>query len=248
MAVISVKSSPQPERRDADEEKPAHRPVRSRRLLLALLLTTFTFAGAAALTMHRRELLAASLEVLHAMETLGPLRGTLLLCLLQSIGFVLLIPTSFLSVAAGCAFGLSRGVAAAGIGYLVGCLLPFYLSRCVLSATATRFVRRYPLASGILAAVEEQPFLLVTLLRLSPALPAPVNCYLLGLTRVHVLTYLAATAVGAAPNCVVCVYLGSLMHTVAEVLEGGTAPPWQLLVLGLCATLVFLGVLSTIAR
>ena len=231
MASISVKASPRPARRDDSEQKPARRSVRVRRLL-SLLLISAAFSTAATLAcMHRRELLTACLEVLRALETLGPWRGTLLLCLLQSIGFVLLIPTSFLSVAAGCAFGLSGGVAAAGAGYLFGCLLPFYLSRfgvlrhralycqehttlrkgsltqnsfsnatcsnananapclvrsIVLSATATRFVRRYPLASGILAAVEEQPFLLIVLLRLSPALPAPVNCYLLGLTRVSV--------------------------------------------------------------
>eukprot|EP00962_Isochrysis_galbana_P039641 scaffold14246_cov105-Isochrysis_galbana.AAC.14 len=219
-----------------------------RGLLLLLLAGNLAVAGSLAFA-HRRQLLATCLEVLRAIASLGPLRGTLVLCCLQSIGFVLLIPTSFLSVTAGCAFGLGAGLAAASAGYLCGCLLPFYLSRCVFSSMVTRWIRRYPLATGVMAAVEEQPFLLVALLRLSPAIPGPVNCYLLGLTRVRVRTYLAATAVGAAPNCAFCVYLGSLMHTFAEVLDGSApAPPWPFLVIGLVATLLALGFISRMAR
>jgi uncharacterized membrane protein YdjX (TVP38/TMEM64 family) len=217
-------------------------------VLLLLLAGGLACAGSLAFA-RRRRLLAAILEVLRAIAMLGPVRGTLLLCCLQSIGFVLLIPTSFLSIAAGCAFGLGAGLGAASASYLCGCLLPFYLSRCVLSSVVTRWIRRYPLATGVMAAVEEQPFLLVALLRLSPAIPGPVNCYLLGLTRVRLRTYLAATAVGAAPNCALCVYLGSLMHTLAEVMDGSApAPPWPFLVLGLVATLLALGLISRVAR
>ena len=34
-----------------------------------------------------------------------------------------------------------------------------------------------------MAAVEELPRAIIVLLRLSPVLPSPVNCYMLGLTR-----------------------------------------------------------------
>ena len=254
---VSMPPSPPPNAAIEVQPSPRLPPLhpRPRRFArpLRLLLVLLALAAAAAVgwlcIQHRAAILARFLTLLQAVQALGPLRGTLLLVCMQVAGFVLLIPTSILSVAAGAAFGLQIGIAAAAAGYLTGSLFPFFLSRRVLSATATRLVRSYPLASGVLAAVDEQPFLLIVLLRLSPALPAPVNCYLLGLTSVPTSTYLVATALGAAPNCVFCVYLGSLMQSIAEVLQGdGAAPPWPLIVLGLAATVGALALISSVAR
>ena len=187
------------------------------------------------LPLHRASLLAALLDLLQRAETAGALRGGLVLVALQSLGFVLLIPTSFLNVAAGTAYGFERGLAVAAAGYTIGCILPFVLSRRLLTRTVSERLRAYPLAAGVMAAVEERPRAIIVLLRLSPILPSPVNCYMLGLTRVGAPTYLAATVVGAAPNWAFTVYVGSLLKHVADAVGGG-ALPWLPLAVGVAAT------------
>ena len=213
---------------------------------LALCAAALCLVHAAAL--HRASLLAALLDLLQRAESAGALRGGLVLVALQSLGFVLLIPTSFLNVAAGTAYGFERGLAVAAVGYTVGCILPFVLSRRLLTRTVSERLRAYPLAAGVMAAVEERPRAIIVLLRLSPVLPSPVNCYMLGLTRVGAPTYLAATVVGAAPNWAFTVYVGSLLKHVADAVGGGGAPPWPLLAVGVAATAAVLAVVSRLAR
>uniref|UniRef100_A0A7S4BGL1 VTT domain-containing protein n=1 Tax=Chrysotila carterae TaxID=13221 RepID=A0A7S4BGL1_CHRCT len=147
-------------------------------------------------------------DALHHVQRLGGIRGALLLLLMQVGGFLFMVPTSPLSVAAGCAFGLKAGLPIAGGSYLVSCLAPFAISRAWLTETFSVWLRKYPIAETYMAAVEERPFLVTLLLRLSPALPSPVNCYMLGLTSIDSRVYLAATMLGAAPNCAFCVYVG----------------------------------------
>ena len=122
------------------------------------------------------------------------------------------------------------------------------LSRRLLTRTVSERLRAYPLAAGVMAAVEERPRAIIVLLRLSPVLPSPVNCYMLGLTRVGAPTYLAATVVGAAPNWAFTVYVGSLLKHVAGAVGGGGAPPWPLLAVGIAATAAVLAVVSRLAR
>lgn len=207
---------------------------------LALLSTVWKAAG--------EDILLLLISALETAQRLGPLRGGLLICAMQVVGFCLCIPTSVLSVAAGCAYGFWPGLGVAATGYAAGCLLPFFISRHVLHAYVLARVRRHRIALGLMLAVEDHPFSMVLLLRLSPVLPSPVNCYMLGLTRIGLGTYLAATLLGAAPNWVFCVYLGSMLSAVRDVIRGDRAAmPWPLLALGLVATAAVLGLASSVA-
>jgi uncharacterized membrane protein YdjX (TVP38/TMEM64 family) len=174
------------------------------------------------------------------------LKGAALLWLAQMVGYLLMIPTSMLSVAAGCAFGLPYGLVVGQLGHFFGCFPPFMASRRLIRRHVAAFASTRPLAQGIMAAVDDSPATIVMLLRLSPA-PLPLS-YLLGLTSIPATTYLWATQIGAFPYLFMSVYLGTLLSNMSDVLKGDSPMPWPFLCMGTAAGVAASAIISGAAK
>ena len=84
-----------------------------------------------------------------------------------------------------------------------------------------------------------------------PALPSPLNSYLLGFTSVPLRTYVGASAVGCLPTVAAYVYIGSLLDDLADMAAGRAQPrssaQWALLLVGLVATVGIVVYVSRVA-
>jgi uncharacterized membrane protein YdjX (TVP38/TMEM64 family) len=157
------------------------------------------------------------------------------------ISTVAAVPGSILTLAAGFAYGPIWGLALASPASVAGATSAFILGRTLLREWAARKVGSSLKAGAIDRAIEREGFKLVLLLRLSPLFPFNVLNYLLSLSKVHLRTYVVASALGMLPGTALYVYLGSLATTAAELSSAGKAG-------GGLSTLVYsVGLIATVA-
>ena len=77
------------------------------------------------------------------------------------------------------------------------------------------------LLDGLLLALRERPFSVVLSLRLNPLPPAGLTSYALGLVgTVPLSSYIAACALGTAPNVLAYVFVGALLTTLEALRRG----------------------------
>ena len=167
------------------------------------------------------------------------------------IATVAFIPGSLLTLAAGAIFGLVWGTVYVFIGATVGATAAFLVSRYVARSAIERRVAGNARFASIDRAIGSQGRKIVLLLRLSPVFPFNLLNYSLGLTRVKLLDYVAAS-VGMIPGTLLYVYYGKLAGDVAA-LASGVAPQrgneyYVVLGLGLLATVAVTTVVTRLAR
>jgi uncharacterized membrane protein YdjX (TVP38/TMEM64 family) len=180
------------------------------------------------------------------------LAGALLYGLAYVLGTLLFFPGSLLTLGAGFLYGLAAGMAVVVPASVLGALLAFLLGRTVLRGPTERLLQRHPRFQAVDAAVGEEAFRVVLLLRLSPLFPFNLLNYGLGVTRVPVGTYLLASVVGMFPGTLLYVYLGTFLTSAAELLSGQRPNAgWAgklLFAVGLVATLAAVLLVSRAAR
>lgn len=161
-------------------------------------------------------------------------------------GTLLLPPSWLFALAAGVAFGFGWGVAASMVGSTLGALLAFLAARYAFRDRVERAARRNPVFGAVEKAVERAPFRVVALLRLTPVMPSSAKSYFLGLTRVRLAPYVAASALGMLPGNALKAYLG---HAGRNVLTDGGPWTWAMLAAGLAGVAVMaLGVGRIVRR
>jgi uncharacterized membrane protein YdjX (TVP38/TMEM64 family) len=165
---------------------------------------------------------------------------------------VLLLPGSILTLGAGFAYGPVLGLLLASPVSVVAATAAFVLGRSVARGWVARKVAGDPRFAAIDHAVGESGFRIVFLLRLSPLVPFNLLNFTLGLTRVRLRDYVAASILGMFPGTLLYVYLGSLVTSASELAAGrhGDAGGLgrALYVLGLVATVAATVVITRIAR
>jgi uncharacterized membrane protein YdjX (TVP38/TMEM64 family) len=170
---------------------------------------------------------------------------------LYVVACVLAIPGSPLTLAAGAAFGLPGGLAAAFTGAMLGSTAAFLVAR---HGARARLAARYAgdvRFDAIDRAVAARGRSVVFLLRLSPAIPFALLNYALGLTRVPLRDYVLG-GIGMLPGTLLYVYYGKIAGDVAA-LAGRAAPPrdagyYAVLGLGLVATVAVTVLVTRVAR
>ena len=152
---------------------------------------------------------------------------------------LLLLPAWIFPIAAGAIFGFGWGLVAALLAVGASALAGWTLSRYVLRRWIEPRARASRTYKAVDRAVAKEPRKVVLLLRMTPAIPCGLKSYLLGLTRVRLDHYMAATLAGVLPDLVVKVYLGAAGR---GALAQGGALNWTLFALGIAAfaTLSFL--------
>lgn len=168
------------------------------------------------------------------LERQGLAKGLLVFAAISVTGMLLLVPAWLFPIAAGAAFGFGWGLAAAIVASTLAALAAFLMGRYVVRDWVGRAARKNESFAAVDKAVQKDPFKVVALLRLSPVLPSALKSYFLGVTKVEMAAYTAASALGMLPGLALKVYIG---HAGRDALAGGGALKWTLLALGVAATL-----------
>lgn len=181
---------------------------------------------------------------------LGPW-GPLVFIAGYSIAPVVFAPAFLLTIAAGAIFGFVKGVIYVMVGATAGATLAFLTGRYLARQFVEQLLTREPRLRLIDRAVERHGFKLVALLRMSPAVPFVLLNYALGLSRVRLLDYVAAS-IGMLPVVAMYVYTGKVAGDLAT-LAAGAAPArgasyYVLIALGLVSTVAVSVVITRIAR
>jgi uncharacterized membrane protein YdjX (TVP38/TMEM64 family) len=137
------------------------------------------------------------------------LSGFVILATLFALGAIVFVPRTLMCVAAGMAYGLAA-VPVSLIGSTIGAVLGFSLARYLFRAPLERAARERPRWRALLRAVDDEGWRIVGLLRLGAPLPATIQNYLFGLTRIGLWPYVAATVLGNLPQTALYVYLGAV--------------------------------------
>jgi uncharacterized membrane protein YdjX (TVP38/TMEM64 family) len=226
--------------------RPGTSPVRLL-VIVAVAAAVIAAVVAAALFLPVREWLLAFLGWSRGLGVWGPIA----LAALYGAACVLFLPGALLTLGAGFAFGLVRGLLAAMAGSLLGAAAAFLLGRTVARRWVARKVSGSPAFRAVDAAVGREGFKIVLLTRLSPVFPFNLLNYAFGVTRVSFRDYFFASWLGMFPGTVMYVYLGSAAQSLAELAAGsggGATAQRVLLGVGLLATVAVTVVITRIAR
>lgn len=229
----------------------------SGRQRIALLLLLVLGGMLAAYLLDLRELVPRAIEYL---RKLGPV-SLVYLAVLYILATVFMVPGSILTLAAGFLAALlwrdalyiaiAAGYASVAVGSVVGATLAFLLGRGLARPWVEQRIADNARFQSMDEAVARQGFRMVCLLRLSPLFPFNLLNYALGLTRVKLLDYVLASAIGMLPGTVLYVYIGATAQSLAGAAASGAEANWArntLLVAGVIATVLVVALVSRAAK
>ncbi|KAK9869092.1 hypothetical protein WJX84_010194 [Apatococcus fuscideae] len=187
----------------------------------AILLVLLVAAGVAASQLLDAAVLKELLDwALHDRIT-----GGSAFLALYVVAVIIMFPASILACAAGAVFGVPLAFILVWAANSIGQTLAFLVGRHLMQAAVKGWTqKRFPRWASIDAALSREGWKLVALLRLSPLIPWNILNYALSITSLPLPTYAIASCLAVIPWCLMFVYVGSLAHTVADVVEGNLAP------------------------
>ncbi len=177
-------------------------------------------------------------QILSTLGSLGPL-GPLAFIPLYVIGTLILVPTSFMNLAAGALFGLPIGFVLASLASLTSAAGVFLAGRYLSRKWLLKKIVSNKKIMALENAITKEGWKMVLLLRFSFIVPFSVMNYSLGLSKIHFKHYILASWLGMTPATFLYVYLGSFAGKI--VFENGqrqtTLFEWIFFVFGLAMTL-----------
>ncbi len=150
----------------------------------------------------------------------NPLLGRVLFVAGFAVGAACMVPGSVLTMSAGYLFGLAGGVPLALIGSALGAGIAALVSRTLLRGWLSRSFADSRRFQAVDRAIASRGFVIVLLTRLSLLIPYNVLNVMFGLTRIRLVTLVAATALGMVPAVALYVYLGSAARDVTDIIGG----------------------------
>lgn len=172
--------------------------------------------------------------------------GVVIFALAYIVLVVVMAPAELMSIAAGLIFGL-WGIPLVIVSATIGAIFAFLIGRYLLRTKVRKLTQRRDLFKAVDAAVGEEGWRLVALLRLNPLVPFNLQNYFFGATDIATLPYAAATFFGIMPGAAAFVYFGTLGQAAAGTTGLGTVRI-ALLVIGLVATLGLVAVVAWRAK
>ena len=133
---------------------------------------------------------------------LGALAGAFL------IGAMVFAPRPAMCVISGFVFGFIA-IPVALFASTLGSVLAFLLSRYLFRTRFLKIIEQRPVWRALVEAIDAEGWRLVGLLRLASLIPGTATNYLLGVTRIGLWPYTAATLVGLLPQIFLFVYIGA---------------------------------------
>lgn len=206
----------------------------TRRARLLRLVLALALAGGIAWAFAHREQLNP-VELQRQIQHLGPW-APLAFIGSFALATVLFLPGAIFGLIGGALFGPVWGSAWNLAGATLGATLAFLAARYAVSDRVAR--RAGGRLKRLIEGVEAEGWRFVAVVRLVPLLPFNLLNYALGLTRIRLSHYVAASAIAMIPGTVAYTWLGYAGREVAAGSE--TAVRNVLLALGLVALAAFL--------
>jgi uncharacterized membrane protein YdjX (TVP38/TMEM64 family) len=157
------------------------------------------------------------------------------------------VPASLVVVASGGLYGLWFGFLTASTATLAGAMASFVAGRFVFRRFLARRIRRHISLQRMDEELERQGWRLAALLRMCPFFPFALMSYAFGLSGIRVRDFLIGN-VGTLPSLFVLTYtgtvVGDLTTFIAHGQKGRDPLQWAVLVLGLGATMVLVGIVG----
>lgn len=178
------------------------------------------------------ERLAAGVESLGAW-------GPAALAIVYVPATVFMFPGTIITLAAGYFFGVVRGTIAVSIGSTVGATLAFLIGRYLARPWVQNLLKSRPSLERLDAAAGRRGFLMVLLVRLSPAFPFNVVNYAFSVTSVRLRDYVLGSWLGMLPGTTMYVYFGSTVEDLSDALAGRMPGNVGLRIVGLATAIVF---------
>jgi uncharacterized membrane protein YdjX (TVP38/TMEM64 family) len=170
---------------------------------LRVLGVLIVAGGIAWAALHRDAFDVAAVQTrIEAMGAVAPVAFVAI----YAIAAVLFVPGSALTLAAGALFGPIAGALYSLAGATIGATLAFLLARYLVGDWVRR--RTGQRLGELVEGIEREGWRFVAFVRLVPLFPYNVLNYALGLTRIPLAQYVAATLVCMAPGAAACSYLG----------------------------------------
>ena len=149
-------------------------------------------------------------------------------------------------------YGPVRGVLVASPAGVVAATAAFLVGRFALADRVARLAAKSERWARIHRAVSGDAFRIAVLLRLTPVAPQNLLSYGLSLTGVRVRTFMLATGLGLLPITCFHVYVGSLVHDAADLVNGKRPPlgawGWAATAAGLVVSVAALLLTAWLAR
>ena len=171
--------------------------------LLRVLGTIILAGGIAWAALHRGAFDVAAVQT--RIDAMGAVATTVFVAI-YAIAAVLFVPGSALTLAAGALFGPMAGALYSLAGATIGATLAFLLARYLIGDWVRR--RTGQRLGELVEGIEREGWRFVAFVRLVPLFPYNVLNYALGLTRIPLVPYVAATLVCMAPGAAAYSYLG----------------------------------------
>jgi len=190
------------------------------------------------------------LNLMSWIRSINKVYGTVTLTILYSIAILFCFPGTPFNLAAGFLFGIWLGAAVTIIGCDLGATMAFILGRTLGKDWAQVQVAKNKKFSLLSLAVENNAWLIIFLVRLSPVLPFGLCNYLFGVTKVKFSSYWTATTAGLIPCTVAYTYLGSLMKSITDIYneEGGDSSSTALIAVAIVVTIVGITVITFVTK
>jgi uncharacterized membrane protein YdjX (TVP38/TMEM64 family) len=147
----------------------------------------------------------ATADVRDWVESVGPLAPLAFIAVSATLT-VLMIPGPLLAGASGLLFGTALGFPVSLTSAVLGAVIAFTISRYLAGDAIERLAG--PRITAAEELVSRRGFVSVLYARIVPGLPYTLVNYAAGLTRIPLLVFAAATALGAAPRAFAYTALG----------------------------------------
>ncbi len=155
------------------------------------------------------------LAELHALLLAHPVLAPLLFVTAYSVAITLFFPGPLFCLLGGMLFGPWLGALLNVLGATLGAVLAFLLARHLVGALVEHHMGS--LLQRTREGVAQQGWRFVAFVRLIPAVPYDLSCYLFGLSRIPLLPYAITTALCLLPRLTAYAYIG---HSGRELLSG----------------------------
>ena len=204
-----------------------------RALILRIVIAVALAAAIVWAVLNRDSLDSAAIEAW--IDGLGPWAPVAFMAL-WAVWALLFLPGAVVGLAGGVVFGPVWGVVWNLAGATLGATLAFLAARYLASDWVERRSGRR--LKQLLDGVDAEGWRFVAFTRLVPIFPFNLLNYALGLTRIKLAPYVAATVVCMLPGTIAFTYLG---YAGREAAEGGEALIHKILLgIGFLAIVVFL--------
>lgn len=164
-----------------------------------------------------------------------------ILFILLSVPIALsLIPNTLAGLLAGYFLGWA-GLAGMLLSFSLACIWGFLLGRLADSDLLEEIEKNWPQVTRHISRFREQPFFLVSGLRLLPAPPFAIGSLILSWLRLPFIAYFFASIAGMIPRMALVVFSGSLAHNLENLIRQTTGNPHLYIIMlltGLAGSLI----------